>query len=524
MDTLSNPEAEALDTVLEDMEAGTPPAPSGYETKSHHEAISRAHAAFRDANDRLLAQAGKGAPDAITRAEVETLNAELDRLTHEGAPEHKALGGRRPAADNAKAAIVAIGKEVLAIGQKVNAMQRGASARPAAPTVSAARLAEMKARTEAARRQLEVKRDRPPGLGRPSGAPGRSARPAAERAYKAAVIHWMRTGDEVYRGMPIKSLQAAAYGFRKDMHTELNPDGGYLVKPERRGGSPLEAAMAELTPMRRLATVHTLTEGDVWEIPVNKKGTAAGWIGERESRPTTTTPDIGLTSIPAMELYAMPAVSQRLLNHVDFDVESWLTAEVAEAMSLQEGPAYITGTGVKQPRGLLTFDFVTDHSTWEHGKFRLVETGVSGAFPAIAPTGSPPTHPGHCLIDVQYSLKTQYRAGASWLMNRSTAGAVRKLTDERGNYLWQPGITAGQPPTLLASAIEEEPNMPDIGADTVAIGYGAWDRTYAIVEKGGVRVLRDPYSQKPFILFYTTKLVGGGVQNFDAAIFLRFGA
>jgi HK97 family phage major capsid protein len=350
-------------------------------------------------------------------------------------------------------------------------------------------------------------------------------RPGAEAAYKAGIVHWMRTGEESHRGLSLKTLYGAANGMKGGLHSELNPAGGWLVHPERRRGSPLEAAMAELSPTRRLATVYTLTEGDSFQIPQNVKGTSAGWTAERASRPETSSPELAMTDIPAMELYAMPVVTQRLLDHVDFDAEAWLTQEVAEAMALQEGPAFITGSGSpSQPHGLLNHEFVTDHSLWAHGSFRLIETGADGAFLPMAPTGSPPTNPGHVLIDTQYALKTAHWANASWLMNRTTAGAVRKMTDERGNYLWQPGIAAGQPPTLLAAPIDEEPSMPEIGTDTVSIGYGDWKKVYAIVEKGGVRMLRDPYSQKGHVLFYTTKLVGGGVQNFDAAIFLRFSA
>jgi HK97 family phage major capsid protein len=165
---------------------------------------------------------------------------------------------------------------------------------------------------------------------------------------------------------------------------------------------------------------------------------------------------------------------------------------------------------------------VTDHSTWDHGSFRLVETGVSGAFPAFAPTGSPPTYPDSVLLDVVYALKAGHRNNATWLMNRSTIGVIRKFKDANGLPLWQPSTQVGQPAMLLGFTIDEDEYMPDIGADTVSIGFGDWRRTYLIVDRIGMRVIRDNLTNKPFVLFYTTKRVGGGVQFFDAAIFLRF--
>jgi HK97 family phage major capsid protein len=483
-----------------------------------------------------------------------------------GPRETKAFGTRPrsrqvPDAD-VKAAVVAIGQEVLKIGETVKEVKQRytgpadvrskrlrawdvyqkaldevhrqrRSGRGVDPLTAAKlrrlddvldrygateRIAELKRR----RSELEVKRDRPPGLASRYPGAGRGGRNmAAEAAYKQAVRHWMRTGDATYRGASLTDLQAAAYG-RKSLHSELNPSGGYLVHPERVRGNPLEAELKELSRMRQRATIRQLTEGNELDIPINKKGTAAGWIGERQARPETDAPELGKVSVPLMELYAEPAISQRLLDSADTDPEAWLVDEVVEAFFLQETPAWFTGTGVLQPRGLLTYPFVTDHSTWAHGSFRLLETGVSGAFQPTAPTGSPPTMPDNILVDMVSSLKLAHRSEATWLLNRTTVGALRKLRDNFGRPLWQPSSQDGQPDKLLGIPIDEDEGMPDIGADTVSIGLGAWRKVYTIIERGGVRVIRDNLTQKPLVLFYTTKLVGGGVVNFDAAVFLRF--
>jgi HK97 family phage major capsid protein len=398
-------------------------------------------------------------------------------------------------------------------------------------TASLGRLDDVLDRMSALERRLsiaEVKRDRPPGLGGRGGflhsggplAPGALAGPKEMAAhYKAAVLHWMRTGQETFKGEALPDIQRRAMAM-KALNTELNPDGGYVVLSERES-SPLEAFLLELSMMRQRATVRTITTNELVR-PVNKRGADAGWVAERGARPETESPTLAQDRFPVMELYAMPAATQTLLDDSAIDIESWLAQEVVDAMALQESPAFMTGTGGTQPRGLLSYDFVTDHSTWDHGKFRLVETGVSGGFLPLAPTGSPPTTPDSVLYDVVYSLKAGHRQNATWLLNRSTISVIRKFKDANGLPLWQPSTQMGQPAQLLGFGIDEDEYMPDIGADTVAIGFGDWKRTYLIVDRIGVRVLRDPYTQKPFILFYTTKRVGGGVQYFDAAIFLRF--
>jgi HK97 family phage major capsid protein len=336
---------------------------------------------------------------------------------------------------------------------------------------------------------------------------GPGARAPARAQFKQAVIRWMRTGQETYQGESLADLG------RKAWHSELNTGGGYLLAPERR--SPLDAMLAEISPMRSLAEIKVLS-GDELEIPINKKGTQAGWVGERESRPETSTPELALNKYALMELYAMPAATQRLLDNVDIDVEAWLYSEIVEAFALQESEAFITGDGLKKPKGLLDYDLELTHANWAHGKFRGVKTGASGAFPA--------SFPGDKLIDLVYALKGAYRPNARWLFTRNTAAEIRKFKDSTGQYLWKEGLAAGQPPTLLNYEISEDEWMPEIGADTVSVGFGDWQRTYLIVEKPGVRVLRDDLTQKPYVLFYTTKLVGGGVKMFDAAVFLKFSA
>ncbi|MEP7240428.1 MAG: phage major capsid protein, partial [Devosia sp.] len=180
----------------------------------------------------------------------------------------------------------------------------------------------------------------------------------------------------------------------------------------------------------------------------------------------------------------------------------------------QEGTAFVTGNGTNKPKGFLASTMVAETS-WAWGKLGYVKTGVSGAFAA--------SDQSDILVDLVYALKAGYRQNATWVMNRKTQAAVRKLKDDSGNYIWQPAATADGKATLMGFPLVEAEDMPDIGADSLSIAFGDFRRGYLVVDRMGVNVLRDPYSAKPYVLFYTTKRVGGGVQNFDAIKLLKFG-
>jgi HK97 family phage major capsid protein len=214
-----------------------------------------------------------------------------------------------------------------------------------------------------------------------------------------------------------------------------------------------------------------------------------------------------------MELYAMPAATSALLEDSVVDLDQWIAGEVDAAFAAQEGAAFVSGDGSNKPCGLLNYDQVAE-SAWEWGKIGYLATGVSAALPA--------SHPSDKLIDLVYALKAGYRQNASWLMNRRTQAMVRKLKDADGNYLWAPPAVAGQRATLLGFPLVEAEDMPDVAANSTSIAFGDFSRGYLVVDRTGVRVLRDPYSAKPYVLFYTTKRVGGGIQDFDAIKLMKF--
>ncbi|MBN9345415.1 MAG: phage major capsid protein [Devosia sp.] len=319
-------------------------------------------------------------------------------------------------------------------------------------------------------------------------------RPDAGDEYKDAFAAYVKRGEE-------KALSIGS-----------NPDGGYLVPSET--DEQITQLMAALSPIRSIASVRKISTG-TYKKPVTRTGPEAGWVAEAAARPETDSQVIDALSFPAAELYAMPAATSAFLDDAAVDVGQWIAEEVNAAFAQQEGIAFVTGNGTNKPKGFLAETTVAEAS-WEWGKLGYVATGNAGALPA--------SNPSDVLIDLVYALKAGYRQNASWVMNRKTQGAIRKLKDDGGNYLWQPAATADGKATLMGFDLVEAEAMPDIAASSFSIAFGDFRRGYLVVDRPGVNVLRDPYSAKPYMLFYTTKRVGGGVQNYDAIKLLKFAA
>jgi HK97 family phage major capsid protein len=272
-------------------------------------------------------------------------------------------------------------------------------------------------------------------------------------------------------------------------------------------------ALKEISPIRAIAAVRQVS-GSVYKKPFSIAGAGAGWVGETAERTTTTSPTLAELSFPTMELYAMPAATPALLDDAAVDIDQWIAEEVRSVFAEQEGTAFVVGDGSSKPTGFMHYTKIAEAS-WEWGKIGAIKTGVDAAFPA--------SNPGDKLIDYVYTLKSGYRANARFVMNRATQAAARKLKDGDGHYLWHPAISPGESPSLMGFPVTEAEDMPDIAADAYAIAFGDFRRGYLIVDRVGIRILRDPYSSKPYVLFYTTKRVGGGVQDFDAIKLLQFG-
>jgi HK97 family phage major capsid protein len=324
----------------------------------------------------------------------------------------------------------------------------------------------------------------------------------AGRERKAAFDRYMRKGDAAgFNALEMKALSEGS-----------NADGGYTVPLEI--AQTIDRILAKASPIRALATVQQIGSS-IYRKPITTVEAASGWVAETDSISTTSTPTISAIDFPAMELYAMPATTQPLLDDSFVDIEQWLANEVQIVFAEQEGAAFVSGSGSGQPKGFISYTNVADAS-WSWGNIGYIASGAAGAFAS--------SDPADALIQLAYAPKQGYRANGTWVMNRKTESIVRKFKDDNDNYIWQPGTAVGQPATLLGYPVAEAEDMPDIAANSYSIAFGDFARGYLVVDRVGIRVLRDPYSAKPYILFYTTKRVGGGVQNFEAIKLMKFAA
>jgi HK97 family phage major capsid protein len=336
--------------------------------------------------------------------------------------------------------------------------------------------------------------------GRPQLAGG-GPRYGAGLQHKAAFEGYVRRGEAtMLRGLEGKALSVGT-----------DADGGYLVPDETE--RTINRAVTNISPIRAIAGIRQVS-GSVYKKPFAITGAETGWVGETAARPETDTPTLAELSFPTMELYAMPAATQSLLDDSAVDIDQWIAEEVRIAFAQQEGTAFVTGNGTNKPKGFLDYTKVANAS-WTWGNIGFILTGADGAFPA--------SNPGDKLIDLIYAVKSGYRANGTFVFNRATQSVIRKMKDGDGNYLWQPAAKAGDASLLAGYPVAESEDMPNLAADSYSVAFGDFRRGYLIVDRVGIRVLRDPYSAKPYVLFYTTKRVGGGVQDFDAIKLLKFG-
>ena len=312
---------------------------------------------------------------------------------------------------------------------------------------------------------------------------------------------YLRTGDDDgLRGLELDV---------KSMSTVVNGDGGYLVDPVT--SETIQGVLSSSASIRAIASVVNV-EASSYDVLVDQGDTGAGWADEVAARTETGTPTIDRISIKLHELSAMPKASQRLLDDTAFDIETWLAGRIADTFARAEAGAFVDGDGVDKPTGILTHPAV-DNDVWAWGNIGYVPTGVDGDI------GN-----GDALIELVYALGAEYRANGTFVMNSKTAGTVRRLKDNDGRFLWSDGLAAGEPARLLGYPVVICEDMPDIAAGAYAIAFGDFEAGYTVAERPDVRVLRDPFSAKPNVLFYATKRVGGDVSDFAAIKLLKFAA
>src|SRR5579885_2562963 len=327
-------------------------------------------------------------------------------------------------------------------------------------------------------------------------------RSAAALEHKAAFEAYVRNGESGN----LRALEAKA------MSIGSNPDGGYLVPPEIE--TQIGQGLKAISPIRAIAGVRTISS-NVYKKPFMTAGPAVGWVGETDPRTQTASPTLDELSFPAMELYAMPAATAALLEDSAVNLDQWIAQEVDTVFAQQEGAAFVAGDGSNKPKGFLSYTTV-DNGSWTWGSIGYVASGAAGAFAS--------SNPSDALVDLVYAVKAGYRQNGVFVMNRRTQAAVRKFKDTTGHYLWQPPAVAGGKASLMTFTVIEAEDMPDIAANSLSIAFGDFSRGYLVVDRAGISVLRDPFTSKPYVLFYTTKRVGGGVQDFDAIKVMKFAA
>lgn len=332
-------------------------------------------------------------------------------------------------------------------------------------------------------------------LKRPDGTGSKAA-----SEHKTAFMQFVRKGIDTGLG----ELQAKA------LQIGVESDGGYAV-PEELDRSIIEL-LRDTSPMRQVCNQITVGTPDYKRL-VNLGGTGSGWVGETSERPATNTPTLGQISAFMGEIYANPQATQTSLDDLFFNAEGWLNDEVAREFSEKEGNAFLLGDGINKPKGLLAYTLdVKNDAERAFGVLQKLNTGTAGEIT------------GDNLIDLIHALKAGYRANGTWMMGNLTVAYMRKLKDSEGNYLWRPGLEAGAPSVLLGYGITENEDMPDVAADANAIAFGDFKRAYTIVDRIGTRVLRDPYTNKPYVGFYTTKRVGGMLVDSQAVKVLTLSA
>lgn len=416
-----------------------------------------------------------------------------------GALEHKSADNVPPATGELKQTIIEIGKAFEEFKQTNDALLK-AKAEGKAVADMQEKLAKLNDRLseldnlKSSLEGLETKLNRP-------GTPGNGD--AQAEAHKQAFGRFLRKGDDE----GLRDLEA------KTMQIGVQADGGYALPIEQ--DKQILTLARNLSPMRQVCNVIQVGTSDYRKL-VNLGGTASGWVGETAARPATGTSQLAQIAPFMGELYANPQVTQQMLDDAFFDAEGFINDELAYEFARAEGVAFVSGDGVNKPKGLLAYSMAaTDDGTRAFGTFQYLVTGVAGDW-----AGS---NKADILLALIYKLKAAHRAGASWMTCKSILAEMRQFKDGQGQYLWQPSLQAGQPSTFAGHPVIENEDMPAKAANALSLGFGDFKKAYTVVDRLGTRVLRDPFTNKPYVGFYTTKRVGGMAVDTEAVKFLKFG-
>lgn len=439
--------------------------------------IQGAWQAYKDENDKnLKLLVSKGVGDALAEAKLSNITQAIDDLT----------GKREDLEKRFKAETEA----TAAMERRINFLQTGTDDMDEKEQKKARknlRLFNLELQTLAIRRQMH--------------------------APKAQTMEDLLNYKKAFREYMTRDVKIISPESQLAMQVGVDPDGGYTVPPDVSGR--IITALYELSPIRAIASVQGISS-DRLDGYEDLGEASCGWVSETAARPVTSNPQLGKWEIVAQELYASPQATQRILDDSAIDVEGWLAKKVADKFARVEGAAFVVGTGVGQPRGFTTYPTsLTSDNTRAWGTFQHIATGTSGGF-AADPAG------GDVFFDLIAAFRQPYLAKARFITTRAVLAKVRKFKATTGNYLWQPGLTLGMPDSILGYPIVNAEDMPVLAANSLSIAFGDFSEAYQIVDRLGVRTLVDPYTNKPYVIFYTTKRTGGGALNFQALKFIKF--
>lgn len=427
------------------------------ELKKLIEAQAVAWEEFKKTNDaRLAAIEAKGAADPLLDQKLDKINAELNKITADFKKRSDEIEKKlnRPGASDGELPAKELKSFNLALKSHAQRLNR-----PSAPDVSADQYV----------------------------------------AYKAAFGSFLRKDGRALTDDEFKALAVGS-----------DPDGGYLCPPEM--DTVIDRVVVSQGAMRGLATVRTIGAASFKKLVTRSGASIGGWGAENTAPTETGTPQLAeLEFVPGL-LWAEPRATSQQLEDAGMDAEAWLGDEVGLTFSEQEGQAFISGTGVNQPRGLLNYPTIANAS-YAWGNLGFIVTGGAAGFAA--------SNPSDALVSLQHALKRQYRGNGTFVMNDATLGTIRRFKDGQGIYLWVPGLQQGQVGVLLGQPVATEDFMPDLAADAFPIAFGDFRRGYIVVDRRGTVVIRDNLTAKPYVKFYTSRRVGGGVQNFEAIKLLK---
>lgn len=445
----------------------------GDTAKEIEKSLGEIQKTFRDKVDSLEKQAKKLGEDAVTKDEVKRLNDAFDALKDKTTAELKKKQ------------------------DDIDSLHRKA-ARSISPTVTL----DAKAAGFETKANLE--------FARWIGSDGDATKAAQLRPlYAKSFRKMLRLTEKALSADEVKALSVGS-----------SPDGGYFVDPFR--AQTIIDKIYETSNMRSLCSVVSIASNS-YEEPIDRDEPTTGWVGEQSTRSETNTPQVGKLLIPVHEQYALVKSTQNLLDDAGIDVEAWLDQKVIDEMVRQENTAFVTGDGVSKPRGFTSYTTAaTADSSRTFGQLEHIKTGSNGAFRTASATVSPADD----MVDLIYKFKAGYRGNLRWGGQRLTLGAVRKFKDQQGNYIYDARLGANGIVDFVLGYPWDE--IPDMAAYTTTGALGIvladWKRSYLVVDRAGIRQLRDPFTSKGYVLFYTYKRVGGGVRDSDAIKFINFAA